>query len=141
MLQDTHWDENISTQAIEEWDYKIISAPYDIRSRGTAILINNTFKFTVGNLKNDPNGNYSFVEISLPTGLELVIGSIYAPNQDNPHFIRNFNALIEDYENPNILLGGDWNSTKNFNFDNLNYVTQNNLRMTQAINDLMNTFN
>ena len=81
------------------------------------------------------------MEISLQTDLDLVIGLIYALNQDNPLFINNLSNLIEEYENPNILLEGDWNSTRNFTLDNLNYISQNNLRMTQAINNLMYTFN
>ena len=114
LLQDTHWDINISNQALEEWDYELVAAPFNTRSRSTAILINNTFEFTLGNRKNDINDNYSLVEISLPTGLDLLIGSIYAPNQDNPVFIRNLADLLEEYENPNILLVGDWNLTRNF---------------------------
>ena len=139
-LQDTHWDTEIGLLAKQEWDYKITFAPFNTRSRGTAILFNNTFKFSLGITKNDDSGNYTFIELVLPNTLCFILGSIYAPNQDCPNFISNLSNIITDYENPNIMLGGDWNSTRIYELDNLNYVKQNNPRMTVAINQLAETF-
>ena len=139
LLQDTHWDNNILAQAIEEWDFTIISTSYDTRARGTAILFRNSFEFSIGTKHIDPHGNYCISEISLSNGLNLVIGSIYCPNQDNPNFITNVDELIREFENPNVILGGDWNTTRNFSLDNLNYISQNNMRTTRAIDVLCNS--
>ena len=135
LLQDTHWDAQSAQKVNEEWGYEMCCLPFDTRSRGTAILLNNTFEFTIGITKTDPLGNYSLIELILPEKFTLVLGSIYAPNQDSPEFIQNLGSLLEEFENPNILVGGDWNSTRNFQLDNLNYVNQNNLRMTLAISE------
>ena len=42
LLQDTHWDINIRNQALEEWDYELVAAPFNTRSRGTAIIPSNS---------------------------------------------------------------------------------------------------
>ena len=106
----------------------------------TAILFNNTFEFTLGECINDEGGNFSLTEIHLHTGLSLVLGSVYTPNQDKQDFIISLIEAIQNFENPNILLAGDWNTTRNFQLDNENYVSQNNLKMTQEIQNMMQTF-
>ena len=139
LLQDTHWDTLLQLKSQEEWGYKLIGSPYSTQSRGTAIIFNDSFEFEIGDSKIDEGGNFTLLELTLHTGLTIIIGSIYAPNQDNPHFIKNLQSCIEEFENPNILLGGDWNSTRNFQLDNINYKSQNNFKMTQAIDNMMTT--
>ena len=136
LLQDVHWNEPTLVLAKEQCEYTIICSTFNTLSRGTAILINNTFEFSTNDNIIDSSGNYTFTELKLPSGLEIVIGSIYAPNQDSPDFIKKIIEHIKSYENPNIFVGGDWNSTRNFKLDNINYVSQNNLRMTKAIDDM-----
>ena len=139
LLQDTHWDTNTLNTVMEEWGYKMICAPYKSNSRGTAIMLNNSFEFTIGETINDKMGNFSLTEIKLHTDFSLVIGSVYAPNQDSPEFIEFLTSSIQTFENPNILIAGDWNSTRDFGLDNKNYVIQNNMKMTRAISNMMET--
>ena len=141
LLQDTHWDADTLKIAREIWDYEMISTTFDTRSRGAAIIFNNSFEFELGDSIIDPSGNYVFTELSLPSKISIILGSIYAPNQDEPVFITNLIEKIERYENPNIILGGDWNSTRDFEKDNLNYVQQNNIRTTRAIDNMNTTLN
>ena len=124
--------------AIEEWGFKIICSPFTTQSRGTAVLFNNSFEFEIlGNIC-DNLGNFTLVEITLHNDLSIVLGSIYGPNQDNPVFITNLVGHLEDFNNPNILLGGDWNCTRNYGLDNINYVAHNNKRMSLAIDSMCN---
>ena len=90
--------------------------------------LNNSFEFSLGNSTLDNSGNYAFTEITLHNDLSIVIGSIYGSNQDNPQFINNLAEIINSYNNPNILLGGDWNCTRLYQLDNIHYVSQNNLK-------------
>ena len=100
----------ISVQKInDEWDGQYISSPHDTRSRGTAILLNNTFEFTLGTNIKSNTGNYCITELILPTKLSIVLATVYAPNQDDPDFIAEIISKIESFENPNIIIGGDWN--------------------------------
>ena len=99
-------------------------------------MLNNMFEFTLGDTHIDVAGNYSFTEIHLPNNLSIMLGFIYAPNQDNPNFITGLAIIIENFENLYIILADDWNSTRSFAIDNLNYRSQNNLRMTNSITRL-----
>ena len=139
LLQDTHWDSELLTQVKEEWDFTLISTSFTTRSRGTAILFRNTFEFNLGMNFKDINGNYCFTEIHLPNNFSFVIGSIYAPNQDDPEFIKILSDTLDRFENPNIILGGDWNSTRNFALDNVNYISLNHPKTTKAIDSLCET--
>ena len=141
MLQDIHWDTRTAFLAKEEWGYKIFCSPFNTHSRGTAILINNTFEFETDNIIVDPAENYTFVELTLHNGFSLVIGSVYGPNNDRPEFITKITQEIQSIENPNILVVGDWNCTRSFKIDNLNYITQNNTRMTKEITNMCTTLN
>ena len=139
-MQDIHWDSRTLELAKEEWGYKIICSPFTTKSRGTAIMFRNSFEFEIQNSVLDDAGNYTLCEIKLRNDFSLVLGSIYGPNQDNPQFIQNLMDLIQGLDNPNILLGGDWNCTRSFKLDNYNYVSENNKRMSLAITELCNNF-
>ena len=140
LLQDTHWDSSVTCLVREEWNFTFLSTEFSTRSRGTAILFNNSFEFTIGQKHLDDQGNFCITEVHLPDKLSIVIGSIYAPNQDTPEFITELGTILKQYDNPNIILGGDWNSTRNYNLDNFNYLTQNHPRTTRAITDMCNEF-
>ena len=140
LLQDIHCDKRVKELAIDEWGYKMVCSPFTTQSRGTAILLDNTFEFEIIKDTCDVSGNYSLLELSLHNGFSFVIGSIYGPNQDNPTFITDLAELLEDFNNPNIMLGGDWNCTRKYTLDNINYMNQNNKRMTLAIDNLCNNF-
>ena len=141
MLQDTHWDTRTAFLAKEEWGYKICCSPFSTHARGTAILTSNSFEFEVENITIDKSGNYTIIEMILHNGFTLVLGSIYGPNSDSPEFIINITREIQKMENPNILLAGDWNCTRDFKFYNLYYVTQNNTKVMKEIINMCNTIN
>ena len=138
LLQDVHWDKRTLDLVIDEWGYKLVCSPFTTNSRGTAILFNNTFEFQLGTCKQDPNGNFTLAEITLHTDIAIVIRSIYGPNQDDPQFIQTLTEVIEEFDNPNILLGGDWNCTRSHQLDNINYIAQNNKKMVLAIDTMCN---
>ena len=107
-LQDTHWDDKICLTAREEWNYKTMSAPFNTRAKGTSILLNRTFEFTLGAINIRQSGNYSFIELHLPSGLSTILGTMHSPNQYNLAMIQVITDIIEEYENPNVILVGDW---------------------------------
>ena len=141
LIQDTHWSRETIIQVKEEWGAKTINSTFSTNARGTSILINKNLEYTLGMINIDPDGNYVLIEINLPNDLSLIIGSVYGPNEDKPSFYENLNKLINDIGNPNIILGGDWNSTRDFKIDNNNYKKLNNPKITQEITKLMNTYN
>ena len=108
LLQDTYWTPQLNNYITSEWGE-------------VAILFNNTFEFEVKSTKIDINGNYLFLEVELSGILTVILGSIYGPNNDNPDFYHGLDALLKEFENPNVIMGGDWNFTLNQEIDNLHY--------------------
>ena len=116
-------------------------SPYTTKARGTAILFNNTFEFDLGEIIKDTGGNYTLTELLLPNNLKLVIGSVYGPNQDNTPFFDTLSQDITKFENSLMILGGDWNSTRDYTLDNVNYVSHNNPKSVKAITRMCNEYN
>ena len=102
--------------------YKLECSAFTTQARGTAILFNNSFEFIIGEIKKD----YTLIEINLSNNISIIVGFIYGPNQDNPNFYSDLDDKLSLFGNPNMVLGGDRNSTRNFNQDNKNYANHNN---------------
>ena len=92
----------------------MITSPNTTLARGTAILFNNTFEFAAKNKIIDKNGNYCITEIELPGKLSIVLCCVYGPNIDNPSFYQKIEEEIQSFNNPIVIMGGDWNATMNF---------------------------
>ena len=119
----------------------MISSTLTSNSRGTSILINNTFEYSLGNIIKDEKGNYVIIELMLPNENNIIIGTVYGPNNDDEVFYSELDKAISSFNNPVIILGGDWNSTRNFSLDNNNYVAPNNLKNTRALTEIINKYN
>ena len=137
LLQDTHWTPQLSNYITSEWGYRAYFASYKSNARGVAILLNNTFEFEVKDTKSDIYGNYIFIEMELPGIITLIIGSIYGPNSDCPEFYHGIEAILNDFENPNVIMAGDWNFTLNQELDNLHYKNKNNPKASKTMLELM----
>lgn len=85
LLQDTHFDAKLEQYVKSEWGYTCHFASYNSSSRGVAVLFNNNFEFSVTKVQKDVNGNYIFVSVKM-FDKEVVIVSLYGPNQDVPQF-------------------------------------------------------
>ena len=113
MLQDTHWSPELNNYISSEWGFRAFFSSYKSNSRGVAILLDNTFEFEITNQINDINGNFLILELTLPGILSLIIGNVYGPNSDSPNFYTKLNNILNDLENPNMIIAGDWNLTLN----------------------------
>ena len=141
LLQDTHWTPESLIVVKEEWNRKFFSSTLSSNSRGTSILINNTFEFNIGNIRRDEEGNYIILELLLPHDNNIAIGSVYGPNSDNKIFYQELDQIVTSFSNPMIIIGGDWNSTRNFNIDNNNYKAPNNQKNANFITRIINKHN
>ena len=81
------------------------------------------------------------MEIKLSNDFVFIVGSIYGPNEDSPKFYQNLEQNIDALGNPNIIIAGDWNSTRHFSLDNNNYKGINNPKSTNAISEMMKKHN
>ena len=137
MLQDTHWSPELNNYIASEWGFRAFFSYYKTNSRGVAILLNNTFEFEITNQINDINGNFLILELNLPGILSIIIGNVYGPNSDSPNFYTKLNNILNDLENPNMIIAGDWNLTLNQEMDNLNYINRNNPNAAKVVQEII----
>ena len=124
-LQDTHFDAKLEPQIRAEWGYEAIFASHTTQSRGVAILFNNNFDFKILEVIKDPQGNYLIVRIKT-FDQELTLVNIYGPNDDSPQFYHKIQDTLNNLQNHNLILGGDWNLVLNPALDYFNYKHNNN---------------
>ena len=141
LLQDTHWTPESLISVKQEWDRKMISSTRTSNSKGTSILINNSFEYSLGKIVKDEKGNYVIIELMLPNDNNIIIGTVYGPNNDDEEFYTELDNVISSFNNPVIILGSDWNSTRDFSKDNNNYIAQNNLKNTKVLTKIINKYN
>jgi exonuclease III len=80
-------------------------------SRGVAVLISNQVEHSVLETSVDPQENALLMKLCIK-GKNVVIGSIYGPNDNNCQpFFDFLNQTIGRWLDCPVILGGDWNST------------------------------
>jgi hypothetical protein len=78
--------------------------------RGVGILISNKIFYSVSERVADPGENYLLLKL-LIQGKQLVVGSIYGPNNTDYAFFENLDRDLSAFGNVPIIIGGDWNAT------------------------------
>jgi hypothetical protein len=112
--------------------------------RGVGILISNKISYSVSGRVADPGENYLLLKL-LVQGKQLVVGSIYGPNNTDHAFFDNLNRDLFAFGNVPIILGGDWNATYSnlpvdVNPDCFNMAALPNRTHSDLINNMCVTF-
>ena len=137
-LEDTHFDSKQTSQIRSEWGYECFFASFNTRSRGVAILLNNTFDFKANIIESDTQGG-NYIILSLKTmEREFTLVNIYGPNRDNPDFYEYIKQKINTLNLTNIIWGGDWNLVINPTLDYHNYRNINNQKAQEKVIEIMN---
>ena len=87
-LQETHLIQKDLNTIRKEWNIEYFIAGNSTNSRGVAILINNTFEYTISSCLKDPEGRYIVLEISVANLFTFFIINIYGPNRDEPDWYQ-----------------------------------------------------
>jgi exonuclease III len=100
--------------------------------RGVGILIKHSINFSVLAEERDIEDNILCLKLDIE-GNELVICSIYGPNNYNPAFFATLRTYLDRLGSRNTIIGGDWNCTvstapPDSNIDILNMQNLPNLR-------------
>ncbi len=79
--------------------------------RGVAVLFSNHLDLTVMETAADPHENILLMKVKI-NNQELIVGSIYGPNDNNcDHFFNFITETCMRWGNIPKLIGGDWNAT------------------------------
>ncbi len=111
-------------------------------SRGVGILISNKLQTTIHNTYKDMDCNLLIIDVTI-TGKRFTLGSVYGPNTDTESFFTDIIHTCESYGNPNVILGGDWNTNvdgrpTNSNIDTINMVDIPSRRRLRWLDNLCN---
>ena len=106
-LQETHFEQNDEQIIRNEWSTDIVFSHGTTNSKGVCILFPRDKFYVLNNVKNDQDGRVVVCEINI-AGNPIVIGNIYAPNQDDPHFFVNVFKMFENFLENKIIVG-DYN--------------------------------
>jgi exonuclease III len=92
--------------------------------RGVGILINTSINFSVEDCWQEPSENALLLKVTIH-GEQLVLGSIYGPNNHDMLFYDSLSTKLQEWNNNNLVLGGDWNclvsnDEARFNLDCIN---------------------
>lgn len=84
-LQETHILNADVVKLKQCWVGQVFHSCFNVKSRGTAILIRKDIPFVTDNVIKDPNGRYVIV-IGCLFGKQVILVNIYAPNFDDCNF-------------------------------------------------------
>ena len=127
ILTDTHCKKEYENKWQQEWGYTGFFSSHTSNSRGTAILLNNTFPFTVHREIYDKYGNYLILDITIQE-CRMTLVALYGPNEDSPNFYKQIEEQITDLQNSSIIMVGDWNVVQDYTLDTHNYKSKNNFK-------------
>ena len=125
-LQGCHFTPEMENNVRSMWGFDCFFSSFRSNSRGVAILIKNNFEFKALRSKSDRNGNYLFLEALVENQHKILFCNIYAPNTDSPEFFEELFQNIDDFNNENLVICGDYNLVLDPELDLYNYVHLNN---------------
>jgi exonuclease III len=114
-------------------------------SRGVGILIKHSLNAQVQEVISSDDENILLIRASIK-GTELILISIYGPNNNNRDFFTNLTEFIRRFSNCHLIIGGDWNCTYSSsslaeNIDCLNMKKLPNALHSNILNDICDEFN
>ena len=114
-----------------EWGFKVYLAGFKSNKRGVMILLNDNFEQEVYRVLKDPNGNNIILEIKIKDQM-ITLVNLYGPNEDRPMFYEDIKQKINEFENDNVNICGDFNLVMDPDLDTENYKQVNNPNITQT---------
>ena len=140
LLQETHSSIGEETLWQYEWGGKIIFAHGNSNSKGTAILIRQSFACEVKTTYANSTGGFLQIESEI-NDKNFTIFNVYASNKDDPNFFDTYFTKVNNFSNANLILGGDWNLVLNVLLDKDGGPPHANRKSKERLKFYMNFFN
>ena len=139
-LQDTHFTTALEPYVRAEWGGEVYFNSFTSNSRGVCILFSNFIEYKVCKAKVDQNGNMLILDLEVE-GKQLTLVNIYGPNEDSPDFFFKVQEIIEEFDNQNVIICGDFNLVQNQELDTFNYINVNNPNAKDIVLNLKDEMN
>ena len=139
-LQDTHFTSALEPYVRAEWGGEVYFNSFTSNSRGVCILFSNFIEYKVCKAKMDQNGNMLILDLEVE-GKQLTLVNIYGPNEDSPDFFFKVQEIIEEFDNQNVIICGDFNLVQNQELDTFNYINVNNPNAKDIVLNLKDEMN
>ena len=85
-------------------------------------------------------GNYLALDVNI-SNVRTTLVVVYGPNKDNPSFYENISEIINDFENEDIILVGDFNLVLDLEKDCYHYLHVNNPKARDKVLELISSHN
>ena len=112
--------------------FKVFSNTVDDRGRGVSILIKDTLKIDVLDKFQDQLGNFLLLKVRYDH-VDYILAAVYGSSSPSLEFYDDIYERCFSFGCENILLGGDWNVTLEYDKDARGYEAQRNLANTRKI--------
>ena len=143
MLQDVHCNDQKLVSFRNSWGKDVYISPGTNNARGVAILPGRNIQLDVLNEKHDDIGNVILIKAVINKTFEVLLMSVYGPNEDNPQFYRELSRMIDDMRDGEdalpVMLCGDLNIALDQRLDTYNYDRENNVGARDELEHVMRT--
>ena len=144
-LQETHFTDREEKLILNLWNGECLFNNYRSNARGFAILFGKNMEYKVHKKITDNGGNFLVVDITAQSKRFTLI-NIYGPNTDSPSFYQKIFQHIEEIDNSEYIICGDFNLVLDPYMDCSNYKNINNPKARDTlleymeINDIIDPF-
>ena len=143
MLQDVHCNNQKLLSFRNSWGKDVYISPGTNNARGVAILPGRNIQLDVLKEKHDDIGNVVLIKSVINKTFEVLLMSVYGPNEDNPKFYRDLSIMIDDMRDGDddlpVMLCGDLNIALDQQLDTSNYDRENNAGARDVFKHVMRT--
>ncbi len=142
-LQETHSTKSIEKSWHQEWKGFVEFSHGLSTARGVAIMIDKDIDCIIHEVHRDDMGRFLIVDCSV-YGEKIILINVYAPTKDNKDqskFLTFVHNKLKDYENNNIILGGDFNVCLDPTIDKKGGKIEKPSKCAEIINSISETYN
>ena len=129
LLQETHCTTEKEQKWRTEWGNNMFFSNGTSNARGVATLITNNYDFKLLKVEKDIDGRFLIIDVER-NGTMYTIGNLYAPTRnfekDQQRCFGNFITQLQNMQNINTILGGDFNLYLNPRLDKLDHSPDHN---------------
>ena len=116
LIQESHGEPKIMEVWKDLWKGKIYYSHGSSNSKGVAIFVKQDLDFEYISESKDEEGRYIMVKCKIYDMVYIIV-NYYGPNKDDLENMSIMLKKVEEYEESNLVIGGDFNFVMNIDLD------------------------